>query len=439
MLRTAVLVLAIGGACGTSDDTTGDRGDSDGDADAGAAPITVASWWAPSLPDDVDVAATLADVALAEGAVLLVGDFEAGMDFGAGPLDTPDDQPDGYIARLSYPAFEVEWVQASGVPGDDRWASVTILPSGDAVAVQWLRPDPGSSGPSSARLVRMSADSGQESWSTTIAPTGGDSRHVRPDSLAATPEGTIILSGTFEGELAVDGVSVASAGCCSDTFVLAFDGGGRAIWGFAEGVSSADYWSYVSLDPASGDVLVSGAQGSPKRYLYAARLAADTGAKRWSRTVSTTSDASGFRGVGDGTSLYIAGHKGGDLVLDEEIGPVDAGPKLVASFRAEDGAIQWAAARPSSRGGEFVGVTHHDDRVIACGEDECIWLADDSGELQRSWVLDAYQAFLTVDLVDPQGRLLVAGASYGPITVDGEVSNAGAFGFRPVLLVLQGF
>ncbi len=424
---------------GPSSDASNDVGGADGGTDAAApAPAIVSSWVPHVAPGEDRTVATLTDVALTtDGAVLVVGRFKGTLDLGKGAHTAPDAEDDGFVARLKYPALEVQWTRHTNVAGGDGWESIAILPGGDAVVGGTVQP---AGAARSLRVARLSASSGDVLWEKIVTPTGASSSMTN-NSVVTTGGGLIVASGAIEGTATLDAVTLQSK-AYRDLYAIALDGEGAAKWGYVDGVSSADYDAYLAVDGASGDLVMSGMQGSPDRRLYVARLNGEDGTKRWSRTIGAPGQAEGVRATTDATHLFVVGTAQGTVDFDPDTQTRTAGG-LVASFVLADGAASpWAITRDLGTSTErraFRDVVVHDGEVIACGGAQCVWLEPATGAVMSSWSPAGFsdESHFRRVVVDPAGRLLLAGGAYGTITIDGTKHEASTFAYRPFLLVLD--
>jgi hypothetical protein len=261
------------------------------------------------------------------------------------------------------------------------------------------------------------------------------------DSIVVTSTGTIVVSGTIEGTATLDSVTIKSTGY-SDLFALAIEEGGAAKWGYVDGVSSADYRAYLGIDAASGDIVMSGMQGSPDNRLYVARLNAADGTKTWSRTIGSPGEAEGLRVASDGTNAYVAGVVSGTVDFDGDT-QTKTSAGLVAAFQLANGNVApWAITRDLGTSTErkfFRDVAVHNNKVIACGGVECVWLDPANGAATSSWSPKDFskESHFARVLVDAEGRLLLGGGAYSTITVGDKKYEASSFAYRPFLLVVK--
>jgi hypothetical protein len=450
MLRPILLTVLCGGclACSastnappaaTNDATPSDVGGGSDAGDSGGSPsATIVGSWVPSPPAGATTTSTLLrDVAFTkDGAVLVVGRFKGTFDFGKGALTAPDADDDGFIARLSYPDLAVQWTVHTNNVGPDTWDSIAVLPSGDAVVGGTIDT---ASAARALRVARISAATGDIVWAKTVTPTGSTASMANDSIIVAG--GAIIASGTIEGTATLDSVTLTSSGY-SDLYALALDESGTAKWGYVDGVFSADYRGYLAVDSASGDLLLSGMQGSPDRRLYVARLDGANGTKKWSRTIGSPGQAEGFRAVSDGTNVYAVGVATPTVEFDSDT-QTKTGGGLVAAFQLADGnVVPWAITRNLGSGTErkfFRDAVVHNGKVVACGGVECVWLEPATGAVARSWSVPSFSSESSFGrvLVDGEGRLLIGGGAYSTITINDKKYEAGSFVYRPFLLVLK--
>lgn len=425
---------------GSDNASPNDAGSTDS-ADSATDPgVTMVGSWLPDLPSDAAGTASLADMAFTnDGSVLIVGSVEGTTALGKGSVTSRDGKRDGFIAKLSYPGLEVQWVRTTDAIGDDAWRGVAMLASGDAIVAGYAE---ATEGLSSMRVTRISAATGDEVWSKLLTATGTATASMSAHSVVTTASGGIVVSGTIEGTTTLDSVTLTSKGY-TDLFALALDDAGTAKWGFVDGVGSADYSAYVTIDRASGDLVLSGMQGSPDRMLYVARLNSADGTKRWSKSIGTPGQAAGFRAVSDGRSIYVVGKSQGIVEFDSDTSTAETTGRLVSSFGFEDGNVPWATVTTVTTAGTsesaYRDVTIQNGQVMACGSLECVWLDPSTGAIVKSWTPKdfSYDGTFVRVLVDTEGRVLVGGGAYGKLTLNGTEHQASSFAYRPYLLLLK--
>jgi hypothetical protein len=137
------------------------------------------------------------------------------------------------------------WAITVGGPGSDEGRAVAIDGDGNVFAGGAL----GGRSPAAWISKRAAAD-GAELW-THLLPAS-----VSLAALASTPEGGLIAAGTLDDAADFGGVSLA--GRRSDSFLVAYDRDGHAVW--ATGLSRNSLASIQSLAvAANGQIFVSGA------------------------------------------------------------------------------------------------------------------------------------------------------------------------------------
>lgn len=195
-----------------------------------------------------------------------------------------------------------------------------------------------------------------EGWVKTFGSAGVD----WPRAVTSTPEGNVIVAGSFESDFAIDGTPISKQYGSSDAFVIAFDSAGELLWHVVYGSNGADEPHGLAAD-ADGNVYVVGDhagndttfnvgsdihQGLGGRDAHAIKLDSD-GNRVWVRTMGDERDDTAYAvDVHSGGEVAITGrynHKfeaGLELIQSPTAGY--GNDVFVASLDAATGAVSWA-------------------------------------------------------------------------------------------------
>lgn len=196
-------------------------------------------------------------VVLADGSVVVVGSFAGEIGTAPNVITTTTDPTvgDGFVLRLG-PDGEQLWIRQFGGAGLQRINAVAVLP-GDTVAVtgfftEQLVVDPRvvaaiGAGPGFVAMVDAAGEA------STIHVIGGDD--VEPLDVAAGPDGDVLVTGRFAGDLLFPGAKYTSAG--ADLFAVRFDPSGGPEWTFASTAPGDQIAQAVAPTP-TGEVLIAG-------------------------------------------------------------------------------------------------------------------------------------------------------------------------------------
>jgi hypothetical protein len=182
--------------------------------------------------------------------------FDAPTDFGGGTVAA--DLQDGAVVWYSP---DGGWLGQAVIasPGLDRAGRVALTPSGACVAI-------GNAG-GAFRLgtVNVDAFGGLDGWVALFGETGGPAfvhalggtGEDSASSVAAGPDGTIYVSGVFEGQADIGGRVLASHGM-TDGFVAAFASSGELRWALALGGEGNDSVSDVAVSSDGAEIAIAG-------------------------------------------------------------------------------------------------------------------------------------------------------------------------------------
>ncbi len=199
------------------------------------------------------------DVAVdAQGNIIVVGQFSGSVDFGGGPLTTPNGNSDIFVAKFD-PNGAHLWSQRYGANGIDGARSVAIDNLGNIVLTGSFQStvDFGggpfvSVGGSHDIFVLALSPTGGHLISRAFGSTGGD----EGSAVAIDPAGNAIVSGHIAGPVDFGGGFLTYAGG-DDAFIAKFTAFGTHLWSKSFGDASAQYIKDLATD-ANGNVYCTG-------------------------------------------------------------------------------------------------------------------------------------------------------------------------------------
>ncbi len=303
----------------------------------------------------------------ATGNAVIVLRTGGSLDVGTGPLGNAGvaGTADLVVARLSS-SGTVQWARRHGSAGNDNATDVGVDAAGNvAVSARIAGPvdfGGGAIGGSAGggAIVRWSA-SGTAAWSRAF-----DTAQI--NSLAFTPAGQVVATGSFTGTTTFGGAALTSAGY-GDIFLVALASTGSHVWSQRFGGTSTDYGHRIRVD-ALGSLYVTGyfpstvdlgggLLGRPNTppdlrippSMFVAKYTA-SGGHLWSKTVGGNAIydtiVPGDLAVDAAGTVAITGSFSGNADVGAgyyaSLGSQDM---FVASFRA-DGTPRWSMATGSA-------------------------------------------------------------------------------------------
>jgi hypothetical protein len=232
---------------------------------AGGADVVVAGLsadgairWARSFggPGTDSANAVALDV---EGNVYVVGSFTAMINFGRGPIPSSGDS-DAFVVSFTS-AGALRWVRTFGGDGPDAAFAVAVDAQGPLVAGTVRGSVDFGAGvstgsPSAEAFVAAFDTAGMLRLSRRFGPvaprTGGASAY----GIAVAQDGSIALTGFFQGSIDIGTDVLASAGNY-DIFVTSLSPVGAPRWSRRVGAASVDWAQAIAVD-AAGNLFVTG-------------------------------------------------------------------------------------------------------------------------------------------------------------------------------------
>lgn len=402
----------------------------------------------------------------AQGNIVLAGTFENSTSF-AGTILTSRGLADVFVAKYSG-GGSLLWARSFGGGGNDEAAALSVDQSTGEVVVTGRfaqTVDFGSSTLSSAGVydvfVAKLSLTGAPLWAVAIGGQGDDDAA----GVAVGSDGTVAVTGRFNGSLACGGTQLASAGS-ADIFLAKLTGAGAIRWCRRLGAERYDEPAALAMDQSDRIVVVGsfedvtdlGAGRLQAGGLYDFFVASYSGADgtyRWARRFGGTGyDVANAVAVA-GADVVVVGYFGmfgsavdfGGVILGS-LGLADA---FVAKYAIGDGSYRWAkgyggtaddyvrsvAVSPTGEilvTGDFQGTTNFGGGPLVSSGATDVILARYSGNGDHLWS----QGF--GDLVnqkgyavaaDPNGGTVITGFSVYQINFGGgnlpSVGNADAF------------
>lgn len=208
-------------------------------------------------------------------------------------------------------------------------------------------------------------------WVTRHGGPGDDSG----DAVAVSPNGDIIMVGTFMNTITLGGPPISSAGS-KDVWVARYSADGSYRWSVRLGGLDVDYGTGVAVD-GNGDVYVVGSFIGPVNFGggshatqgggFLVKLAAASGAYRWDHAFGVQGDYAATVAVLDANSVVIGGQFSGTADFGGgNLTATGGGDSFVAAYNMATGAHVWSKALNTSGGFPAASEIAH---VVAVGGD----------------------------------------------------------------------
>jgi hypothetical protein len=358
--------------------------------------------------------------------VIVVGSFAGNVDFGGGILSSDegidltdaglDDaglaesglldsgllggciftcEPDAVVVKLDGDGNHV-WSKRFGGELGDAASGVAIDAQGALIVVGSLHGDvdfglgaTADLGQRDAFVTKLGAD-GQPIWVRRF----GGARDDAALGVVVDGQGAVLIAGSFQGSLALDGVTLSSA-ADSDAFVVKLDRDGNAVWGKALGASQHAFGLGIAVDTDDELAVVGAFRGEVDLGLNTQSFSDDAfvwklapgGELRWFKAFGgSQNDEADAVAIGPSKRVFVTG------VVS---GPVDFG------------------------GGELDGF-HSDDLFLAS------YSSDGQHDCSRRYRADDGSSSGLGLAIDPTGDALVTGALGGTVDLGaGPISSGG--------------
>ena len=177
------------------------------------------------------------------GNVAITGSFSNTVDFGGGPLTSPNAMTDVFVARFTSTGAH-SWSKRFGsLEGSETGNAVAMDSSGNVVvAGQFVNPVDlgggtlGALGGSDAFVAKYAAASGAHTWSRRL---GGALHDYAFGVTVDASTNAIYVTGSFQGVASFGGANISATGS-DDVFVAKYGATGTATWAKSLGGGSAD-------------------------------------------------------------------------------------------------------------------------------------------------------------------------------------------------------
>jgi hypothetical protein len=313
--------------------------------------------WAKQLVCDPDQGIDSSRVAVPGSDVVLLADCEGEADLGTGPLPGAGGS-DVVVARYDA-AGTAKWVKRFGDGGFQEATEIaatatgTTLISGIFEGTIDLGAGPLIASPGASFVAELDVD-GQPVWGKVVGAADGGAVVW---GLGPTPDGGVIVTGSFNGTLDLGGGALVSAGL-GDLFVAKLDAVGEHVWSKRFGDADNQGFARVAVD-AAGDVVLVGAYdgtvdfgGGPLATVgfisgFVVKLDAG-GGHLWSKRFGDELVKAGEIALSASGNVYITGGYIGGADLGG--GPLPNGGCIFVGAFDPSGAHLWSGGYPAPGG-----------------------------------------------------------------------------------------
>ncbi|NUO03691.1 MAG: hypothetical protein HUU01_24010, partial [Saprospiraceae bacterium] len=223
------------------------------------------AFWSQWLPAQALIAGGTGNDALnatalaTDEAVYASGTFNAPLTIGSTLL--PHAGGNDFLLLKSASDGTLDWAVSGGSFLDEESAGIAAHPQGGVVCAGafWFTAQFGAlqleaaQNPKAIFLIRYNS-LGQAEWGKTI---DGGSLKAASD-LAVASDGSIYLSGFFQGQLVFGNDTTLTAQGNTDLFLAKFTAAGQLLWALNCGGQDDTRGEALAVDPLSGDVVVTG-------------------------------------------------------------------------------------------------------------------------------------------------------------------------------------
>jgi hypothetical protein len=288
------------------------------------------------------------------GNVFATGSFSGTVDFGGGPFTStafpwldPNNFADVFVAKYSGTNHQHLWSRQIGAEAQDYGRAVTTDPSGNVFVTGSVQNyvDFGdgiytpAGGSDDAFVAKYAGSDGSYLWAKHFTNGLND----RGLGVAADQNGSVFITGEFEGDLNLGGATLSTSGRDDfDVFVAKYAADGTYLWSTQFGDIRPDGGNAVTVDPW-GDIIVTGhfqgtvdfgggpltsAGGLGNDDVFVAKFSGFDGRHLWSKRFGNTA-----RDVGNS----VAVDQGGNVVVTGAFqGAVDFGGGLLSTSAITD-------------------------------------------------------------------------------------------------------
>ena len=355
--------IFLGGVSGASDGSN--YGVTTGSADITKLNNNGVQQWKKSYPaTGVGSYSVVRGVAVdGMGSVIIVGEYKGMITSNGVSLTSISNSPDVFVIKLDT-AGTLKWSKTFGSNGDQFAASISAAANGDVFIIGTMSGQMtfgtttlDANGSPDVFVARLAAGTGDPVWSKNF----GDGNVQYGWHVAATPDGNVVVTGQFEGNIDFGGGYLGNGGNV-DIYLAKLDGNnGTHVWSKRFG-EIEDQVAYGIAADASGNIVITGSMqgkidfgggpfdigGGNPPDAFVARFAPD-GAWLWSKLFGDPFNSQVGRDVAvDGAgNVLVTGFFTGTLQIDATVlvnpmGNGGASDVFVAKLKADGGSLGWA-------------------------------------------------------------------------------------------------
>ena len=297
---------------------------------------------------------------LADGSSIITGYFDRSITFGSTTLTSAGGN-DLFVAKLDASGNWV-WAKQAGGSGYEQGLKIKTLPDGSSLVTGYFQGSATfgttsltTAGGNDIFVAKLDAN-GNWLWASRAGSSGNDNGN----GLAALPDGSSIITGSFRGTAGFDTSSVTSVGS-EDVFVAKLDPSGTWVWATSGGSASGDPGKSVSV-LADGSSIVTGLLAGSATFgstsltglgsndLFVAKVDA-SGSWVWAKNAGGSSSeyGTGVSALSDGSSI-ITGVFAGTAAFGSTTLTSAGGDDIVVAKLDASGNWAWAKRAGGSGG-----------------------------------------------------------------------------------------
>lgn len=349
----------------------------------------IAVRWPPQAAGQVLVAGSTGNDALSatalatDGAVYAAGTHNAPLTLGGTTL--PNNGGYDFLLLKTTPAGALDWTVSGGSFLDEETVGVAAHPQGGVVCAGafWFTAQFGdlqlqaAQNPKAIFLIRYNS-AGQPQWGKVL---DGGSLKAAGD-LAVAPDGSIYLSGFFQGQLVFGTDTTLVAHGNTDFFLAKFTATGQLLWALNCGGQEDTRGEALAVDPVTGDVVATGfydkqaqfgdqtlVANTSDRDVFVARFNSQ-GQVLWARRAGGVHDDNVSDLAIDATGhIYLTGSFIGVINLAEgfSIQSLNGIPDFYLLRYAPDGTPLLARSMGGALQEQATGIAIHGETITICG------------------------------------------------------------------------
>jgi len=317
------------------------------------------------------------------GAVYASGTYNAPLNIGGTTL--PNSGGQDFLLVKTTPGGALDWAVSGGSFLDEESAGLAAHSQGGVVCAGafWFTAQFGNlqlqaaQNPKAIFLIRYNS-AGQPQWGKVL---DGASLKAAGD-LAVAPDGSIYLTGYFQGQLVFGTDTTLAAHGNTDFFLAKFTATGQLIWALNCGGQEETRGVALAVDPTTGDVVASGfydkqaqfgeqilVANTSDRDVFVARFNAN-GQVLWARRAGGVHDDNVSDLAIDATGhIYLTGSFIGVINLAENfsIQSLNGIPDFYLLRYAPDGTPLLARSMGGALQEQATGIAIHGESITVCG------------------------------------------------------------------------